>query len=367
MKIHCDKTELAERLQGVGNIVASASTPKPILRDFLLIAENDEFRVEATDLDISARVTIERVEIQEEGRVAVDASRLLSLVREVPGNSIGLESTEDQALQLKTEGYEFRLLADDPLEFPEIQRFEIDSALDFPREKFLEMLRRVGVAACRDSSRYQLTGVFFEIEGEKLSMTATDGKRLTHDVLRIDNPQNLAITAIVPNRAVDSLIKVLGAGDDTVRVALGETEIQVNFGYGELSAKLIEGTYPDYQAAIPTERRSKVLARRQELLSAVRSASLVADRETSTIVFRFENDALVLESQASDIGESHIQIPSALEGEPIEIRFNPVFFIDALRTVNEEQIRLEFCGPERPGTIRGGVHYRHMLMPLVSG
>ena len=365
MKVRCDRNELAERLQSVGGTVATTTT-KPILQNFLLKAQGDQLVVEATDLDISARVRAERVDVEEEGQVALDASRFLALVREIPVGTVALESTEGGTL-LKGEGYEFRLLGDDPTEFPEVKTFAGEGAFEIPREKFVEMVRRVSVAASRDSSRFQLTGVFFEIEGDKLTMTATDGKRLTNDLMRINNPTGKSVSAIVPNRAIDVMTKVLAGGEEMIQLSLEETEIQVSFGYGELMAKLIEGTYPDYRSSLPVEKKTKVVCKRSDLLAAVRSASLVTDRETASVVFELEGDLATLETKASDIGESKIHIPISLEGESLEVRFNAIYFADALRTVNEEQIRMEFCGSDRPGTIRGGVNYRHMLMPLVVG
>jgi DNA polymerase-3 subunit beta len=86
---------------------------------------------------------------------------------------------------------------------------------------------------------------------------------------------------------------------------------------------------------------------------------------TSTVIFRFEESGLTIWSQAKDIGETRIQIPAEVEHGPLEIRFNPSYFIDALRCIDEEEIRLEFNSGERPGVLRGGAHYRHMIMPLV--
>src|SRR5690606_5875565 len=285
----CDRNELAERLQAVSGIVAATSTPKPILRDYLLRARGGELVVETTDLDLSSRVKIERVEIEEAGALALPAARLQSLVREIPGSAIAIESAPEPAFsaKLRADGYDLSLLGDDPTEFPLVQVFAAEKAISVPREKFLETLRRVSVAAARDTGRYQLTGVFFEVDEEKVVLTATDGKRLTNDVLRIENPDAISVRAIVPNRAVDALLKILTAGDETIRLAFTESEIQVGFGYGEFMAKLIEGSYPDYTVAIPKEKKTKVTAKKSDLLAAVRSASLVTDRDSATVCFSF--------------------------------------------------------------------------------
>ncbi len=379
MKIRCDRNELFERLQSVAGIVSTAPTTRPILQHCLLEAGRgddgaDTLTLSVTDLDISSRLVIERVEVEEPGILALPANRLASLVREVPGSSVHLDATEKQetsespgGAMLRAGTYEFRLLGEDAAQFPEVKEFASDSALTLPRETFYEMLRRVAVGACRDSSRYQLAGVFVEIEGSSLTMTATDGKRLTHDSMRIDNPKGVAVSSILPNRAVDVMIRVLARGEQTFQFSLEETEVQIALEHGQVMAKLVEGSYPDYSTAIPRAVTTKVRGNKADLLAAAKSASLVTDKETATIQFCFEDDHVRLESKASDIGESRIEVPVAIEGENLSIRFNPVYFIDALRTLGEEEIAMEFDGTDKPGTIRGVENYRHYLMPLVVG
>ncbi len=368
MKIRCDRNELLDRLQSISGVVSAAPTTKPILQCCQLTATPKELSLEVTDLDISSRLLVERHEVEESGQVVLPAVRLTSLLRELPGGSVNFETAEDgRSVDVKAGSYEFRLLGEDPEEFPEVKSFEAETSLTLQRDKVADMFRRVGIAAARDASRYQLSGVFVEIEGEQLQMTATDGKRLTHDSMRISNPNKICVSAIIPNRAVDSLCRILSHGSDEVRLALQETEVQVAFDHGDLMAKLVEGTFPEYQSVIPTEVKTRVKARRSEFLQATKGASLVTDKETATICFRFGDDGIELESKASDIGESRIQIEAEIQGEPLEIRFNPVFFIDALRTVGDEEVSMEFYGADKPGAIRGGKSYRHFLMPLVVG
>ena len=365
LKIRCDRDELAEACSAILSIVPTTQPLKPILLNFHLFTQDGRLFIEATDLDIGARIAVERVEVLEDGALALPAQRLASLVREVPQKEIVLEAEEGGAALLRAESFEFRLIGDDPAEFPALPALKQEEALNVPREKFIEMLRRVAIAASRDPARYQLTGVFVEVDGDKLIMTATDGKRLTNDYIRIENPSGFAKRGIVPNRAVDALLKVLPQGDTDFGFSLGESELHVAFGSGELTSKLIEGTYPDYKVAVSQKMEVKVTGKRTDFLAAARSAALMTDKETATVIFKFEQDRACMTTQARDIGESRIEIPISLQGEPIDIRFNPAYFIDALRCVTEEEIRFEFLDGAKPGTIRGGQHYRHMLMPLV--
>ena len=319
-------------------------------------------------MDVSARLQLERQEVEDKGKVTLPAARFLSLVREVPGNKVVIESMKDgQGAIICSEGdeYSFKLLGESPDEFPEVRSFAGENALELPGGKFSEMLRRVAVASSRDTSRYQLTGVFCEIEGKKLKMTATDGKRLTTDEMAIENTGSKAISGIIPNRAADVMGKVLAKGSENIKLALEETEVQMSFDGGELMAKLVEGTFPEYKSAIPSDVKTKVIVDRGELAAAVKGASLVTDKETETVVFRFKGKEVELESKGSDIGESKIRVAVEMDGEEVEIRFNPAYFADALRTIDTEQVRMEFYGSERPGAIKGEPNYKHYLMPLV--
>jgi DNA polymerase-3 subunit beta len=324
--------------------------------------------ITVTDLDISTRLVVERREVEEPGKVALPLSRLVSLLRELPGSGVVFETTGDSRnVTLRAESYEFRLLGEDPEEFPDFKGFSGEASLTLERDKFADMLRRVSVAAGRDANRYQLAGVCVDIEEDLLAMTATDGKRLTHDWMRISAPGTIVVSAIIPNRAVDAMCRILGIASDQLRFALHATDVQIAFDRGEMSAKNIAGKFPEYRGVIPTDVKTRVTARRGDLVQAARSASLVTDRESATILFRFEAGRIFLESKASDIGESRISIPAEVEGEPLQIRFNPAYFIDALRTVPEEEVRMDFCGPSKPAAVRGAQNYRHYLMPLVVG
>ena len=109
-----------------------------------------------------------------------------------------------------------------------------------------------------------------------------------------------------------------------------------------------------------------MIAKRADFLAAARSAALMTDKQTASVKFRFEEGKAILSTQAREIGESKIEIPISLEGEALEVRYNPAYFIDALRCLNEEEVRIEFFNAEKPGALRGGQHYRHLVMPLVT-
>lgn len=369
MKIRCDRAEVVEKLGVIAGIVPTNS-PKPILYDVLLMTQGGGLEIMANDLEVGGVIRIDRVEVMEEGTLALPAASLLSILREIPSGVSGIfleKIPEMQGAGLKADGYEFKLFGHDPEEFPRVGSVKMGKAFEISREAFAHSLKRVAVATSRDTTRYQLTGVFFEIKGGKLTLTATDGKRLTNDFMKIEDTK-IEVSAIVPNRAVDAILKILGSlsgGSERFTLSFSDTDIFVKTDYGQINSKLIEGTYPNYRNALPQDPPIKIKAKRADLLSASRSAQLMTDDQTQTVVFRFDENGLKIFSQARDKGETKIQIRAEVEKGPIEIRFNPSYFIDALRCIEDEEVRIELQSSDRPGVIRGGQHYRHMIMPLV--
>jgi len=371
MRIRCDRSDIVEKLGVIAGIVPTLS-PKPILFSFLFHTQRGCLFVEANDLEVAGRVQIERVDVLDEGTLALPAAKVLSILREIPDQASGVtveRAPEGHHAFLRAEGYDFKLLGNDPEEFPKMSGIQAHHSVEVPRKEFAHSLRRVAIATSRDATRYQLQGVFFEVKAAKLTLTATDGKRLTNDVLKIEDPREQTIDAIVPNRATDAILKMLPtAGEGTEdRVTLGftDTDIMVQAGSAQLNAKLIEGAYPNYRNALPQAANIHVRLKRADLLAAARGAQLMTDDQTSTVIFRFEKDFLTISSQAKDVGETRIQIHAEVENGPLEIRFNPSYFIDALRCIDDEEVRVELQSTDRPGVLRGGAHYRHMVMPLV--
>lgn len=368
MKVRCDRIELADALSALLGIVPPTQTARPILLNFYLRTEDERLTIEAMDLDIGARMTVEHVDVVEGGELALPANRLTSLVRELPDQNIRIESSEDDhGAYLKAEGYELKVLGEDPEEFPRVPTPAVEQFLSVDRDQFLEALRRVAIASSHDPSRYQLTGVFFEVEEDRLTLTATDGKRLTNDSLQVGNESGVVASGIVPNRAVDVIMKLVGQGHPQFRFTIADADIHVSFGRGEFSAKLIQGKYPDYRWVLSCQPHLKVKGKRSELISAVKAASLMTDRETSTIRFRFEGDTCRLTTRAANIGESRIDVPVSIQGDgAVEIRFNPNYVLDAMRCVPDEEVRMEYEAADKPGTIRGRPNYRHLIMPLIA-
>ncbi len=368
MKIRCDRVELADRLSSMLGIVSSNS-PKPILMDYLLTVEDGHLVAEATDLKVTGRVHIYKVEIEEEGSLALPSSRLLSILKEIPEDFVEIHSIENPpGANILSRGFKFKILGHDPREFPRLEESPDAQAIEVDRQKFYESLKRVSVAASKDPTRYQLNGVYVELKDGTLVLTATDGKRLTHDRFKLSKGDGLELSFILPNQAIDVILKILSSmlvQDEQISLLVTETHISVKTKDAFLCSTQIEGMYPNYKSIIPPEAKVRATGKRGDLLTAARSAALTTDKQTSTVLFKVTQDSLLVESNAKSIGESRIEIPVELTGEPVDFRFNPVFFIEALRTFDEDVVHLEITSPDKPILLKGSHSYLHLVMPLV--
>jgi DNA polymerase-3 subunit beta len=375
MKIRCDRSNLVECLTSIAGVVP-ANSPKPILSDFFLSTQGGSLLVEATDLDICGRALVHKVEVERDGRLALPSARLLSIIKEIPDDLVTIVSRADPpGATIEAGGYQFKILGNSPDEYPTLREPETHATVSLRRERLHDSLKRVSVAASRDPTRYQLNGVYISIEKGRVSFTATDGKRLTHDHFRLDDGIDGNHTVILPNQAVEIFLRVLSTHslpDETVTLAFSSTHLTLKTRDHQISSNLIEGLYPNYQSVFPPEPKVRIKAQRLALLSAARSASLTTDKQTLTVLFRITPESLVMESNAKDVGESRIQIRIEAQGDgfsveqPLDVRFNPVYFIDALRTFEEDDVVLEFTDAKRPVIFKSTGNYRHLVMPLVD-
>ncbi|MBI4586429.1 MAG: DNA polymerase III subunit beta [Planctomycetes bacterium] len=370
MKIRCDRLELADRLNSIVGIIP-LSTPKPILINFYLATtESGSLLAEASDLEVTGRVFIHKVEMVEPGEMALPSGRIISILKEIPEDTVSLHSIEGgQGALLESNGFEFKILGHDPAEFPRAREPENLKSISLRREKLFDSLRRVAVATSKDPTRYQLNGIYLELEPGRIAFTATDGKRLTNDWFQIDNPEELTLSVIVPNKAVDAFIRILSSPlvqDENVLLSFSDTQVTLKTKDTHLASALVSGIYPNYRLIFPPEPKLKIRANRHLLLSAARGASLTTDKESQTVYFKVAPEGLVLQATGKSVGESRIRIPVEVMGEPMELRFGPVYFIDALRTFEDDEIIIEFTEPGKPAVIKGSQNYRHLVMPLVE-
>jgi DNA polymerase III subunit beta len=364
MKVTCPREELAQKLGVVGRAVSSRTSVN-ILTGIMLRAEEGRLSLAATDMEISLRVTLD-AQVEEEGSVVIPGRLLVDIVRLLPAGEVTLEHRAEEGIaHLVCGSATYGLHTYSPDDFPRLPEIAPDESFSIERAALLDTIMKVGRSASRDESRPVLTGVLVRFEAGKLIMAATDSYRLSVKETEITEGPAGEIEAIVPARALSELARIAQASDaDSLTVGIQENQIVFAVDDVWLTARRIDGQFPNYRQLLPDTFEAEVELPREELLDVVRRTGLMAQRK-SPLRLRFEEGQLTISAQTQDVGEAHESLPAAYTADPIEIGFNAEFLRDGLESLEDDQVRLRLISPLRPGLIQGaGDDFLYLIMPI---
>jgi DNA polymerase III subunit beta len=364
MKVTCPREELAQKLGVVGRAVSSRTSVN-ILTGIMLRAEEGRLSLAATDMEISLRVTLD-AQVEEEGSVVIPGRLLVDIVRLLPAGDVTLEHRAEEGIaHLVCGSATYGLHTYSPDDFPRLPEIAPDESFSIERAALLDTIMKVGRSASRDESRPVLTGVLVRFEAGKLIMAATDSYRLSVKETEITDGPAGEIEAIVPARALSELARIAQAsGADSLIVGIQENQIVFGVDDVWLTARRIDGQFPNYRQLLPETFEAEVELPREELLDVVRRTGLMAQRK-SPLRLRFEEGQLTISAQTQDVGEAHESLPAAYTADPIEIGFNAEFLRDGLESLEDDQVRLRLISPLRPGLIQGaGDDFLYLIMPI---
>ena len=237
------------------------------------------------------------------------------------------------------------------------------------REVLKELVARTSFSAAREKMRYALNGILLLVKGEQLQGVATDGRRLSHVMAKCRNPDRQEHRAIVPTRAMTQLVRVLREEDETVRLAFSESQVSASAGRASVLARLVEGTFPNFEEVIPVNCEKKATLKRDELAAGLRRAAvLFAAREGpagSSVRLRFEEGKdLVVSASVADVGEAVVGIPCTFRGKTEEVGYNASFLIEALGVCTGQEVSFEFNNRQSPGRLSDGERFTYVVMPV---
>jgi DNA polymerase-3 subunit beta len=363
MKVTFNRSALQEALNLVTGIVPSR-TPKPILQCLRITTEQDAVRISATDLEVGITCLVSQVEIGEAGDIVVPADKLSSIVRESFDEVIALEATES-AVHLSGSDSRFTIYSHDPQQYPAIPGFEGKADLEVKLDSLQEGIEKTIFSAARESSRYALNGILWEVSGKKLSLVATDGRRLAKAIVMLEKSATLPENRIiVPAKTMSLLDKIPAHDGSDVKVRFVNNQIVLACETVIVSSNLVEGNFPKYEDIIPKDHDKKITLPTGAVLSAVRRAALLANEDSKGIKLALDKGAMVFTSRAPETGDAKIDMAIDYDAEPIEIGFNPQFLVDVLRVLKTDDFELHLGQSDRPGLIKSGSNFLYIVMPV---
>ena len=357
MKLSIEKAALQKALNRIQAIVEKRNS-MPILANVLLEAKKSNptstLQFSATDLEVGIR-SLQPVEVEEEGSLTVGAKKFFEIVRELPDQPIQLESAANSYLEIRCERAHFTLAGTAAEEYPTLPEFSPESTATLPAEVLSAMIEMTMYAASVDETRYNLNGVYFEVQEEpaKLRMVATDGHRLA--MVERPAPEDLAglkSGVIIPRKGLSELKRLLDEEETSeVELAFEGNNGLARAGDVTLMMRLIEGEFPNYQQVIPSEPGIQLILDSERLAKSLRRVVLFSSERSRAVKLEINQGEAVVTSNNPDLGEARDEIDIDYDGEKVSIGFNARYVLDALASLHAKEIRMGLQGDLSPALI----------------
>lgn len=350
MRFTTNKAKLHGAVSRLQSIVPPKSTI-PILSNILFDLEGDRLELKVTDLDVSMTSSLD-VEVLKKGSITVPARVFSEIVKELPDYELEITSTENR-MEIKCGAGTYKLSGFPAEDFPKLPDVHLGRQIKIDAQSFYKMIRKVLFAVSKDETRPALHGVLWHTSEEGLNLVATDGHRLAR-VTRSD----IKITGhkrdiIIPPKVLDNLVKLGSEETREIGLILNENTIVFLVEDAVITSRLLEGPYPNYEQVIPKENNKILLVERDMLQAAVRRVSILSNTLTHQVKFALKADNLELSATNFDFGgEARETIKVSYAAEEMEIGYNALYILDAVKQVEDQQVRFELAGPTTAAIVR---------------
>jgi DNA polymerase-3 subunit beta len=339
----------------------------PILSNVLLRAVENRLELTATDLDVTICCAV-TAQVIEPGATTLPARKLFSIVREMGALELELEVDDKNKCGLSGGSSVYRIHGLAAEEYPPVPTFKDERKISLDQAKIKAMLRRTCFAASADESRYVLNGIFMSLKEHKVTMVATDGRRLALVEEEVDVTEAGQGEVIVPSKAVSELNRLF---QDKGTVEINYNENQAAFSLKDdkgssilVITKLIEGSYPNYRQVIPSETKERVALAREDFLHALKRAELMTSDKQNSVKLSFTKHNLAISANTPDVGESRETMAVNYSGKDIAIAFNPGYLIEPLNALTEDEVYLDLIDELSPGVVKTNGPYLYVVMPM---
>jgi DNA polymerase-3 subunit beta len=361
MKFSISKEALLEGLQKVQHVVSTRTT-LPILSNVLLVAKNGRLTFTTTDLDVGITGSVE-AKIEKEGATTLPAKRLVNIVRELPASEVEITVDAKNVASIQSGPSFFKIIGLGQEDFPPLPDFEGAKEFRMPQAQLRDGLKKTSYAISTDETRYVLNGIYTSFRDGKLTLVATDGRRLAMVENDLDFPASHETDVIVPTKAVQELQRLLGdAGEVLIR--LSDSQISFTIGEHLLISKLIEGNYPNYRQVIPGDSTERVELPRESTLDTVRRVSLLSSDKSNSVKLVFGSNVVEVTANSPDVGEARETMEVAYGGKAMQIAFNPEFLMAPLRNLESDTVYLDLIDEMSPGVVRIDGSFLYVIMPM---
>lgn len=363
MKFSCAKNDL-ERAATIAERFTGKQISLPALGQVLVSVAGGEMTVSATNLEHAVELRVPaRVAI--EGRVAVPA-KIFSLLLQSLGEGPVYGRGEKGNLHLKTDTRESRMNGASADDFPIIPKIKKTGGFSLDASLLGRALSRVLPAASQSDFKPELAGVFFHAGKEELTLCATDTFRLAEAAVPLaESRDDGAVSFIIPHRSAVELSRLMDGEDGMAEISVGENQVAAEVGRATITSRIIDGSFPDYKAIIPSGFATSAYLKKDEIIRGVRAASIFSSK-LQEVAVRLGAKALEIEAKNPEVGEYRTEYPASLSGREAALSFNWRYFLDGLQQLEDEEIFFGCNDVGAPAMLRNKSHsaFIYVVMPI---
>lgn len=365
MEFTINKKLFLDALTRTQSVVERRNTMQ-ILSNVCLVVENGQLAVCATDLEVAIRV-VEPLENSKNGSTTILAKNLIDIVREFPDRPIEFKTTNNHWSQLKSGKIQFQIVSTPSDSFPLPRSSQVKNWVEIDSKEVSTLIGSAAYCMSQDETRYFMNGLFFDMLEKNYRVVATDGWRLTYRDAQ-SNPFKSILPkgVIVPRKGVAEWKRLLDSTDGPVQIGVEANNLWVKAGSAELSIRLIDGEYPEYKDKVPKKFSSLCKVQKDALVSALRRVGVIANDKSRDVKFLFNKGSLTISTTNPDFGEAVEDLESTYEGQPLEMRFNSKFVIEAVQYVPDEIVAIQLNESLAPALFTGANNkdYIAIVMPM---
>ena len=367
MKFICYKDKILKAINSVVKGVASKTT-MPILEGILIQTNDNEIKLTTYDLEIGIEYIIES-EVQEQGSTVVNAIMFSEIIRKLPDTQISISINSNNLLEIECEGSLYKLATMNPDEFPELPKIEIENAIELEQVNLKNMIKKTIFAVSMEESRPIFTGCLFEIDNNKLNLVAVDGFRLAMRSIFLNKP-TANFSAVIPGKTLNEVNKILTDSFDTIKIGVSKNQALFEMENCKVVTRILDGEFLNYKNVIPSNWDTRVMVNKNNIQNSFERISLISassvEKEKKYPVKVNVDIGKVVISCTNQTGDAKEELFVSTEGKNLEAGFNPKYFLDCLKAIDDEDVYIEFGTSISPCLVKSTQNndYVYMILPI---
>ena len=367
MKIICYKDKIIKAINSVVKGVASKTT-MPILEGILIQTNDNEIKLTTYDLEIGIEYVMD-CEVKEQGSTVVNAIMFSEIIRKLPDTEIYISLNKNNLLEIECEGSLYKLATMNPEEFPELPKIEIENSIEIDQNILKNMIRKTSFAVSSEESRPIFTGCLFEIENNKLNLVAVDGFRLALRSIYL-NKQSNNFSAVIPGKTLNEVNKIISDSFEPIKIGVSKNQALFEMDNCKVVTRILDGEFLNYKNVIPNSWETRVRVNKNSLQNSFERVSLISassvEKEKKYPVKVQVDIGKVTISCTNQTGDAKEELYVSTEGKNLEAGFNPKYFLDSLKAIDDEEVFVEFGTSISPCIIKSVENndYTYMILPI---